>query len=144
MAPSSRSGSIETPTDRASKLGRRKRWSASDMPARLIAAAIAILAFTAAVIGGAIVDNPPTVIITRAIVALVACYIAGSLIGAVAQRAVREHIDDYKRAHPLEEPATVASQPADSSTPAATLNPKTGDAPAPPRSPQAAAPRAAA
>lgn len=84
------------------------------MPQRLIATAIALIAFTAAVFGGVAAGNPSLTIITRALVAFVATYAIGLLIGAAAQRAVREHIEMHKRAHPLE-----ATPPAAEDAPAA-------------------------
>ena len=72
------------------------------MPSKLIASSLALIAFAAAVVAGLIVDNPATTIISRALIAMVLCYIAGAAIGAVAQRALEEHVDQYKRAHPID------------------------------------------
>ena len=82
------------------------------MPSKLIASSLALLAFAAAVVAGLIVDNPATTIISRALIAMILCYIAGSAIGAVAQRALEEHVEQYKRAHPLDSEADELAPPA--------------------------------
>ena len=74
------------------------------MPSRIIATAIALIAFTAALIGGIVALNPTPVIISRALFAMFACYVLGLIVGAVAQRAVQEHIDDHKLANPIDAP----------------------------------------
>ena len=71
------------------------------MPIRLIATSVALTAFAAAVLGGIVAQNPATVVLGRALVVMLACYVAGLVIGAVVERALREQIDRYKQEHPL-------------------------------------------
>ena len=81
------------------------------MPSKLIASSLALIAFAAAVIAGLVVDNPATVILWRALLAMFTCYVVGSALGAVAQRALDEHVDQYKRAHPLDPEADAPEAP---------------------------------
>ena len=76
------------------------------MPARMIATIFALAAFAVMVVVGMLAGNTAWTILWRALMALVACYIAGRILGALAQRAVREHIEQYKQRHPIS-----ASQP---------------------------------
>ena len=71
------------------------------MPIRLIATSLALIAFAAAVFGGIIASNPPTVVLGRAIVAMIGCYIVGLIVGGIAARAMREQVEAYKQKHPL-------------------------------------------
>lgn len=72
------------------------------MPTRLIATSFALTAFAAAVLAGIVADNPASTVLWRALLAMVGCYVAGALIGAIASRALEDQIDRYKQAHPLE------------------------------------------
>jgi len=88
------------------------------MLTHLVGAALALLAFAAALFAGILADNPATTTLARATLALVCCYLVGLAIGAVAEGALQEHIDEYKTQHPLEEadPAKiVSSDPTDGS-----------------------------
>ena len=71
------------------------------MPTTIIATCFALVAFSASVIGGLAVDNPALTILSRALGSMIACYILGVLIGTVAQRAIDEHIAQYKKKNPL-------------------------------------------
>ena len=71
------------------------------MPTSIIASCFALIAFAASVIGGLAVDNPATTILTRALAAMIVCYTLGVLIGTLAQRAIDEHIANYKKQNPL-------------------------------------------
>lgn len=62
---------------------------------------MALCGFAAACVVGAAVGNPPTTILLRALAVLAACYLVGRLVGAVASRAVDDHIERYKRDHPI-------------------------------------------
>lgn len=79
------------------------------MPTRLIATSLALTAFAAAVLAGVAADNPAATVLWRALVAMIACYIAGAVIGAIASRALDEQIDRYKRKHPIDPAADEAA-----------------------------------
>ena len=72
----------------------------------MIACSLALLAFAAATVAGIAVGNPAITTVWRALLAMIGCYAVGSLLGALAERALSEHIDQYKRDHPLEPAAT--------------------------------------
>jgi len=74
------------------------------MPAKVFAGCMALSAFAIAIIAGLAADNPSDAILSRALIALVVCYPAGWLIGAVAERAIDEHLRAYARDNPIEAP----------------------------------------
>lgn len=72
------------------------------MPTRLIASSFALIAFATAVLAGLVAEHAATTVLVRALLAMIVCYFVGLAVAAVALRAVQEHIDRYKQAHPLE------------------------------------------
>lgn len=76
------------------------------MPSRMIACSLALLAFAAATVAGIAVGNPAITTVWRALLAMIGCYAVGSLLGTLAERALSEHIEQYKRDHPLEPEVT--------------------------------------
>jgi putative Mn2+ efflux pump MntP len=80
------------------------------MPTRIIATSFALVAFAASVLGGLAVDNPAVTILWRALMSMVICYTLGVVIGTAAQRAVDEHIENYKKQHPLVPADVLAAQ----------------------------------
>ncbi|MCX5659565.1 MAG: hypothetical protein NTW19_07555 [Planctomycetota bacterium] len=60
------------------------------------------MAFAAALVLGWAAGNEMGEILRRAIIALVCCWLIGLGVGSVAQRAVQDRIDEYKRQHPIE------------------------------------------
>jgi ABC-type proline/glycine betaine transport system permease subunit len=79
------------------------------MPSRIIATSLALVAFATAVVGGIWADNPALTTIARALVAMVVCYLVGSIIGSIAQRVIDENIQNYKQANPAQD--DIASTP---------------------------------
>lgn len=73
------------------------------MPSRIIATCLALVAFAAAMVAGLLSDNPATTTIWRALVAMVVCWFAGRIIGEMADRALNEHLEQYKAEHPIPE-----------------------------------------
>lgn len=59
---------------------------------KLIGAALGLCGFAVGVIAGMAADNPVETVLTRALVALVVCFVAGSLIGAIGERVVDERV----------------------------------------------------
>ena len=71
------------------------------MPSRVIATAMALCAFAIAVIAGLAAGNPSDVVLGRALLGLVVCYVLGHVLGACAESVVRRRVDAYKREHPV-------------------------------------------
>ena len=65
-----------------------------------IAAAFALAGFCVALVSGLAVDNPLVRTLTGAIVALVVCYIAGSVMGSIIARIADDHLALYKTSNP--------------------------------------------
>lgn len=63
-----------------------------------VSGACGLTGFAIAILAGLAADNPANVILTRALIAMAACYAVGVFIGMLASRAVREaaasHIAD--------------------------------------------------
>ena len=55
-----------------------------------VSGACGLTGFAIAILAGLAADNPASVILTRALIAMVACYAVGVFIGLIASRAVRE------------------------------------------------------
>lgn len=76
---------------------------------RLIATCFALAAFSVAIIAGLAADNPGTTVLTTAIICMIGCQLIGLVVGAVAQRAIDEHLSRYRAKNPIpkEEPIDV-------------------------------------
>ena len=79
------------------------------MPSRMIATIVSLVAFAAAVVAGAAAGNRGITILSTGLVVLIGAWLLGSMLGAVAQLAVDEHLKDFARKHPL--PELDADQP---------------------------------
>lgn len=92
-----------------------------------VSGACGLTGFAVAILGGLAADNPTSVILTRALVAMAACYTVGVFIGFLASRAVHDvtvmHIDKNPAPDLEEVRQATRSGPA----------PATGDEQAPPR-----------
>jgi len=66
-------------------------------PTRIFGACMGLAAFFIAVLAGLAVDNPADVILARAILAMGASCIIGSILGAVAERAVNDQLSTRAR-----------------------------------------------
>lgn len=71
------------------------------MPARVIAGCLALTGFAVAILAGLAAGNPTLTILVHALIAMAACYAAGMIIGAVAYRAITEHVEHYKTNNPI-------------------------------------------
>ena len=69
-------------------------------PVKVIAACAGLAGFAVAIFAGLAADNPADVILSRAVLALFVCYLAGGAVGFVMDHAVREGIEDYKEENP--------------------------------------------
>jgi uncharacterized membrane protein YccC len=68
---------------------------------RVIAVTFALAAFCIATSAGLMVGNPPTVVILRAMVALLACWALGAVIGVFAQHVVAIEIEAHRLRNPV-------------------------------------------
>lgn len=68
-------------------------------PAKLAAGCCALGAFAVAIVAGLAADNPADLILTRAIVSMMVCYVVGAGIGAVGSRAIEEGVRAHREAH---------------------------------------------
>jgi hypothetical protein len=85
----------------------------------MIACALGLLGFAAAIVAGLVAGNPAITTLWRALLAMAGCYLAGSAIGKVTEYVLSEHIAQYKRAYPLES----AGRPSNDTAEAETENP---------------------
>jgi hypothetical protein len=63
-----------------------------------LSAQIALLAFAAAVVAGLAAGNPPTTVLTRALVAMFAALLVAKLVGWTTRLVVRDHLQHKKLA----------------------------------------------
>lgn len=71
------------------------------MPTRLIASSFALIAFTLALVMGVSAGNTTTRTLINALGAMMVCYMVGMFISSAAFGAIREHIEEYERNHPM-------------------------------------------
>jgi len=81
--------------------------------ATTIAGCFALAAFAVAIVAGLASGNAASSILVRAILALVACYPLGLMIGLIAQRVIQDHIDAHRADHPT--PETMGENSVDNS-----------------------------
>ena len=82
----------------------------------MIAAIFALAAFVVAVVGGLSAGNPSPRTLGVAIASLIACYLLGSVAGAIGEWVVAEHVKS--RLNPAApEPAKVETAPSAKSAP---------------------------
>ncbi|MCZ6836934.1 MAG: hypothetical protein O7G85_14250 [Planctomycetota bacterium] len=67
---------------------------------RVIAGCFGLAAFGIALVTGLASENPATIILTRAIFAMVVCYPIGWIVGLLCQRIIDDHIKAHKQANP--------------------------------------------
>ena len=95
------------------------------MPGRVIATIFAFASFSACLIYGAYMGVESVWLITNAVLVMMLCYVVGRVGGYITQRCVDEHIDQYKKQHPIpDEQAAVAE--AGAVPPVAESGPATG------------------
>ena len=80
------------------------------LPARLVACCTASSAFAIAILTGLFVGNDVESTVSRALAAMVVCYIAGRLIGIAFEAVLRERINAELNAGRRTEPAPNASE----------------------------------
>lgn len=65
-----------------------------------VSGACGLTGFAVAILAGLAADNPASVILTRALIAMTACYAVGAFIAALASRAVRDATLAHARRNP--------------------------------------------
>lgn len=73
------------------------------IPTKVIATSMGLSAFVIATIAGLAVDNPAENILSRAIVSMFACHALGLVVGALAERAVADAVNEYVAERPVSE-----------------------------------------
>ena len=73
------------------------------IPSRIIASCFALVGFAAAAVVGIAVGNSAVTIIGRATLVMLASYVIGRAVGAIAQHTIDDHISRYQQKHPLHE-----------------------------------------
>lgn len=84
---------------------------APGVASKVIAASCGLSAFSIALVAGIAVDNPAEVILGRALVCMVGVQLLGFVIGAVAERTVREAVEQYRASRPVPEPPVKGGPP---------------------------------
>lgn len=65
-------------------------------PGKLVAGVFALAAFAIAIVSGLSAGNPPTRILTAALVSMVICHALGLCLGAIGEKVVGEHLAKYR------------------------------------------------
>jgi len=79
------------------------------MTSRVIATCFALVSLSATLFAGAMARNTPWRVASVGLVTMICCYLIGRVVGHLAERVVKQHIEQYKRDHPIpEDPATTA------------------------------------
>ena len=67
------------------------------------------MSFAAACVVGVAVGNSSTTILTRAVVVMVLAWFVGRVIGGIAQKTIEDHLNSYKRNHPIPDSSGAAA-----------------------------------
>lgn len=67
----------------------------------MIATAVGLSGFAVAIIAGIAAENPGQVVLGRALLSMMACYVLGQLLGSGAENVVRRRVEAYKSDHPV-------------------------------------------
>ena len=59
---------------------------------------------------GHVAGHEPITIVSRATVTMLICWVIGRAVGAIAQRTLDEHLNDYRNKHPLPEETDFTEQ----------------------------------
>ena len=71
------------------------------IPAKVIASCFALVGFAIAALIGLAVGNTFTTVLGRATIIMLICWAVGRIVGGVLQRTVVDHIEKYKKDHPI-------------------------------------------
>jgi hypothetical protein len=67
---------------------------------KVVAGCFAMSAFAVAILFGLDAGHSTAQVLLRAIIAMAVCYPAGSIVGAIGARVIREHVDNHKNKNP--------------------------------------------
>lgn len=76
-------------------------YEANGPPSLVIAGTFSMTGFTLAVVSGAMVGRSAPGVIEDALLALLACYAVGLIVGKLANAVIADRIEQHKRAHPI-------------------------------------------
>ena len=81
------------------------------VPSYVIAASVALAAFVVATLAGLVSGNSAASILFRALIAMLACYPVGLLVGMACQRVMSDQLEAHRAANPVpqEEPGVPAT-----------------------------------
>ena len=84
-------------------------------PPKLIAAIAGLTGFAVAIFAGLAANNGADVILVRAMLSMLVCYVVGAIVGGVMNAAVSEGIEQYMDERPVPdyEPVRERSEPGD-------------------------------
>lgn len=68
---------------------------------RLIGSTLALSGFAIAMLAGLFAGNDAITVLSRAIIAMVGCRLAGSLISTIFGHVAADHLNRYRAAHPI-------------------------------------------
>lgn len=68
---------------------------------KAVATTVALGGFVVALVASLLAGNPPFQTLFNAVVALFACHLVGTAVGAALLRAAEDHLKDYKLSHPI-------------------------------------------
>lgn len=71
--------------------------------AKVIASSMGLTGFAIACFAGIIVGNPANTVLIRSLVCMFACYLLGSIVGAIGEWVVNQHLSEYKARNPIPE-----------------------------------------
>jgi len=77
----------------------------------IIAAALGCSAFAIACVSGMAAHNPSNVVLTRALWALVACYVAGLVLGSIGELIIAQHVAIYAKKNPIPDVMSSPKEP---------------------------------
>lgn len=69
--------------------------------AKVIASSMGLTGFAIACMAGLSAGNPTNLILIRSLVAMIGCYLLGSILGAAAEWVVNQHLAEYKAKNPI-------------------------------------------
>jgi hypothetical protein len=68
---------------------------------KLVGATFGLCGFAVAIIAGLSAGNPSDNVLAGALLSMIVCQGTGLVAGAIGERAVREHMNKHRQAHPL-------------------------------------------
>lgn len=76
---------------------------------KVLAGCLALAAFAVAILAGLASGNPAAQILLRAVVAMIACYPVGFIVGLLCERAIADHVNEAAKA--MSQPEAQPSAP---------------------------------